>query len=279
MSVGRFLVFISIWSILVYDVIARWSWHPAGWSRRLGSLDFAGGTAVHITSGTTVAAVAVFYAFETKGFRHCLRRFWDILKERVTARQGDEGHEMGTARPGERDLNGGPVTTRTQDREIATDLPASSSELAGDGPHNVNNVVLGTALLWIGWFGFNGGSALGGNLRAVSACTSTHVAACAGGSANLVIFWFLNKLAQRFPARGHDPDTYRMPSIIPFCDGAVIALVSITPAAGYVCLRRKLANRDLLTELGSCLELPNLRSGILHLCPLGETGGTGFLEG
>lgn len=200
-------------------------------------------------------------------------------KDHDSARQGGEEHEMGTAPPGERDLNGGPVTIRAQDRETATNPLASSLEPEDDGPHNVNNVVLGTALLWIGWFGFNGGSALGGNLRAVSACTSTHVSACAGGSANLVIFWFLNSLAQRYPARGHDPDTYRRPSIILFCDGAVIALVAITPAAGYVRLRRKLANRDLLTEPGSCLELPNIRSGILHLCPLGETGGTGFLEG
>lgn len=216
-------------------------------------MDFAGGTAVHITSGTTVAAITIFYTFETKGFRHCLRRLLYMLKERVmlifyccnysrkdrdNARQGDEEHERGIAPPGERDLNGGLFTTRTQDRETATDPPASSSEPEDDGPHNVNNIVLGTALLWIGWFGFNGGSALGGNLRAVSACTSTHVAACAGGSANLIIFWFLNSLAQRFPARGHDPDTYQKPSVILFCDGAVIALVAITPAAGYVRLRK-----------------------------------------
>jgi len=48
-------------------------------------------------------------------------------------------------------------------------------------PHNIVNVVLGTALLWIGWFGFNGGSALGASLKAVSACVSAHLAACAGG--------------------------------------------------------------------------------------------------
>jgi ammonia channel protein AmtB len=256
-------------------------------------MDFAGGTAVHITSGTTVAAVAVFYTLETKGYRHCLRQFWYVLKERVmsifcccnssqkdhdSAREGDEEHEM-VAPPGERGVNGSIVTTGTQDRETATDPPASSLETEDDGPHNVNNVVLGTALLWIGWFGFNGGSALGGNLRAVSACTSTHVAACAGGSANLIIFWFQNSMAKRYPAKGHDPATYRKPSIILFCDGVVIALVAITPAAGYVRLRRKLANRDLLTEPGSCLELPNFRSGILHLYPLGKKGGRGFLEG
>jgi hypothetical protein len=166
----------------------------------------------------------------------------NVHNERVMARQGDERHQMGTASPGKRSLLAGSVTTRTQDRETAPDLPASPPEPADEGPHNVNNVVLGTALLWIGWFGFNGGSALGGNLRAVSACTSTHVAACAGGSANLLIFWFQNSMAQRFPAMDHDPDTYRTPSVILFCDGAVIALVAITPAAGYVRLRRKTCN-------------------------------------
>jgi ammonia channel protein AmtB len=252
-------------------------------------MDFAGGTAVHITSGTTVAAIAVFYAFETKGFRHCVLRFWDILKERImsifccsnssrkghnSARQGDGEHGMGTASPGERNLNGGHDINRTQDDPLAPPL-----EPEDDEPHNVNNVVLGTALLWIGWFGFNGGSALGGNLRAVSACTSTHVAACAGASSNLIIFWFLHKLAKKFPERDYDPETYRKPSIILFCDGAVIALVAITPAAGYVRLRQKYANRYLLTEAGSCLELPNLRSSVLHHYILVETRDTRFLEG
>jgi ammonia channel protein AmtB len=252
-------------------------------------MDFAGGTAVHITSGTTVAAIAVFYAFETRGFRQCLLQFRDMLKERImsifccsnssrkghdSAREGHEEHEMDTAPPSERNLNGGPVINGTQDDPLAP-----PSESGDDEPHNVNNVVLGTALLWIGWFGFNGGSALGGNLRAVSACTSTHVAACAGASANLIIFWFLHKLAKKFPGRGYDPDTYRKPSIILFCDGAVIALVAITPAAGYVRLRPKHANRYLLTEAGSCLELPNLRSSILHHYILVATGDTRFLEG
>ncbi|KAH8755208.1 ammonium transporter AmtB-like domain-containing protein [Hyaloscypha sp. PMI_1271] len=171
-SVGRFLIFITIWSILVYDVVARWSWHPDGWSKKLGSMDFAGGTAVHITSGTTVAAISAFYAFETRGFL----------------------------------------------------------SFEDDAPHNINNVVLGTALLWIGWFGFNGGSALGGNLRAVLAITSTHIAACSGGSANILLFWLFNNLAQKYP-RG---PVSRKLSIMWFCDGAIIALVAITPAAGYV---------------------------------------------
>ncbi|KAH8676400.1 ammonium transporter AmtB-like domain-containing protein [Tricladium varicosporioides] len=92
-------------------------------------------------------------------------------------------------------------------------------------PNNVVNIVLGTALLWIGWFGFNGGSALGANLRAVSACVSTHLAACAGGVMGslmeLVSIW-------------RDPVDGRKFSIIGFCNGAVAGLVAITPASGYV---------------------------------------------
>jgi len=119
---------------------------------------------------------------------------------------------------------------------------------ADDPPHNVNNMILGTALLWIGWFGFNGGSALAGNLRAVSACVSTHVAACSGGITSLFFFWTLNAL--RRAARRYLGDPEEQQNLIPsvsathFCDGAVIGLVAITPAAGYVSL--------LAIELSSC---------------------------
>ncbi|KAH8748806.1 ammonium transporter AmtB-like domain-containing protein [Hyaloscypha sp. PMI_1271] len=92
-------------------------------------------------------------------------------------------------------------------------------------PHNVISVILGTALLWIGWFGFNGGSALGANLRAVSACISTHLAACAGGVMGTLIEYVF--------AKGRKGDSGKF-SIIGFCNGAVAGLVAITPAAGYV---------------------------------------------
>lgn len=62
----RFLAFITLWSILVYYPVARWSWHSDGWSRNLGIMDFAGGTPVHIVSGTTVAAFAIFCSIEEK---------------------------------------------------------------------------------------------------------------------------------------------------------------------------------------------------------------------
>lgn len=128
-----------------------------------------------------------------------------------------------------------------QGQETDTGPTASPLGFDEDGPHSVNNIILGTALLWIGWFGFNRGLALGGNLRAVSACLLTHVAACVGGSVSLVIFWFTNRVARLYPGEGYDPNTYQKPSIILFCNGVVIALVAITPAVGYVRLRQKLA--------------------------------------
>jgi ammonia channel protein AmtB len=238
-SVGRFLVFIVFWTTLVYDAVARWSWHPAGWSRQRGSMDFAGGTAVHITSGTTVAAFSVFYAFETRGFKTCMKRFFQVWDKRarrtyrfIFCRRShkENGMEMGQfQRPNHPEpngsaidsaVNGGPVPGQHMDPE------AQTTDLVDDAPHDVNNMVLGTAMLWIGWFGFNGGSALGGNLRAVSASLSTHVAACSGGTTSLLICWLFNSLT--------DSIEDKQLSVIAFCDGAIAALVAITPAAGYV---------------------------------------------
>lgn len=89
------VIFMFVWTTLVYDPIACWTWNPAGWSYKLGGLDFAGGTPVHIASG--FAALA--YSF--------------VLGPR-------EGH--GTAALNYR-------------------------------PHNVTFIVIGTVLLWFGWFG------------------------------------------------------------------------------------------------------------------------------
>jgi ammonium transporter, Amt family len=176
----HFLVFIFIWATLVYDPIARWSWNTEGWSNRLGSLDFAGGTVVHIVSATTTAVYAKFVNLRAK-----LRR--EVLPD---------------------DLN----------RE--------------DTPSNVSHVVLGTVFLWIGWFGFNGGSALGANLRAVSACISTTMAACTGGLTLCVV----DRLMMLFTDDLAAPLVETRFSVISFCNGVVAGLVAITPAAGFVCL-------------------------------------------
>ncbi|CAK7203574.1 ammonium transporter Amt1 [Sporothrix eucalyptigena] len=161
---GRMLpciVFMFIWATIVYDPIAYWTWNANGWTFKLGGLDFAGGTPVHISSGAAALAYSLMLGKRT-GY----------------------------------DKNQG--------------LPYR--------PHNVTHVVLGTVFLWVGWFGFNGGSALGANLRAVMACVVTNLAAsCAG------ITWCL--LDYRLEKKW---------STVGFCSGAIAGLVAITPASGFV---------------------------------------------
>lgn len=189
---GRFLVFIFFWSTLVYDPMARWSWHFQGWSKQMGALDFAGGTPVHICSGAAVGAYAVFFGLKVK-----------------LSRQGER------------------KATR-------------KAHLESHKEHNVTYVIIGTALLWFGWLGFNGGSALGANLRAVSACMSTHVAACSGGLTGLLIY-----MAEKYERKWRSQPGCREStsersersdklSTVAFCDGVIVGLVAITPGAGYV---------------------------------------------
>jgi Amt family ammonium transporter len=85
-------------------------------------------------------------------------------------------------------------------------------------PHDLTLAVIGTGLLWVGWFGFNGGSALGANSRAAMAIVSTHLAACAGAFIWMALEWYL---------RGK-------PSVLGMISGAVAGLGTITPASGFV---------------------------------------------
>ncbi|KAJ2160086.1 ammonium transporter [Coemansia sp. RSA 552] len=153
------ILFCFIWSTLVYDPIAYWSWAPSGWMAKMGELDYAGGTPVHIASGFAALAFALVLG-KRKGF-------------------GQEKFE----------------------------------------PHNYLNIILGTTLLWFGWFGFNGGSAVASNGRAGMAAVVTHIAACMGGVTWSVIAYFRNDF--KF-------------SSFHFCSGAVAGLVTITPASGFV---------------------------------------------
>jgi Amt family ammonium transporter len=84
-------------------------------------------------------------------------------------------------------------------------------------PHNIPYSVLGAGLLWMGWFGFNGGSALGANGLAVTALVNTNTAAAAAGVAWMLLSWRDNK-----------------PSVLGIVTGAVVGLVAVTPAAGFV---------------------------------------------
>ncbi len=85
-------------------------------------------------------------------------------------------------------------------------------------PHDLSMAVVGTGLLWVGWFGFNGGSALGANSRAVMAIASTHLAACAGALTWMALEWY----------------TRKKPSVLGIISGAVAGLGTITPASGFV---------------------------------------------
>ncbi|KAL8722425.1 MAG: hypothetical protein Q9225_001104 [Loekoesia sp. 1 TL-2023] len=160
---GRMLpcvVFMFIWSTIIYDAIACWTWNPAGWVARMGGIDFAGGTPVHISSGSAALAYSLM----------------------LGKRRGHGTHELNFR------------------------------------PHNVTQIIIGTVFLWVGWFGFNAGSAQGASMRAVMAAVNTNLAASVGG-----VTWCLldYRLERKWSAVG-------------FCSGVVAGLVAITPGSGYV---------------------------------------------
>ncbi|QJB34641.1 ammonium transporter [Chitinophaga oryzae] len=156
-----YVLFMVLFSLLVYAPIAHWTWHPEGILFKLGVLDFAGGTVVHISAGCAALAGAL------------------VLKRRKD---------------------------HIEKKELQ--------------PANIPFVLLGTGLLWFGWFGFNAGSALGANALAATAFATTNTATAAAG-----LSWVFFDVI-----RG------RKPSALGFCIGAVVGLVAITPAAGYVAI-------------------------------------------
>ncbi len=153
------VLFIILWSTLVYDPIAHWVWGMGGWLHTLGALDFAGGTVVHISAGFAGLAAAI-------------------------------------------------VIGKRRDYQQAQPLPSN----------NVPFVLLGAALLWFGWFGFNAGSALAASPLSVSAFVVTNTAAAAAALTWMLLSWAENK----------------KPSAMATATGAVCGLVAITPASGFV---------------------------------------------
>jgi ammonium transporter, Amt family len=154
-----YILFIALFSLLVYAPIAHWTWHPEGFLAAMGVFDFAGGTVVHISAGCAALVGAL------------------LLKRRKSHLEKQE-------------------------------IP----------PANVPYVLIGTGLLWFGWFGFNAGSAVAANGLAASAFLVTNIAAGAAG-----LSWMFFDVM-----RG------KKPSVLGFCIGAVVGLVAITPAAGFV---------------------------------------------
>lgn len=157
------VVFMGLWSLVVYDPMAHLVWGQGGWlNASLGgavpTLDFAGGTVVHITSGVS-ALVCALYLGKRRGYP----------KEPMP-------------------------------------------------PHSVVLSFIGACLLWVGWFGFNAGSALAAGSLATSAFVATHF-----GAASAAVGWS----AAEWIRNGK-------PSALGAISGAVAGLVAITPASGFV---------------------------------------------
>lgn len=157
MRFSAYLLFITLWSLVVYAPIAHWVW-GGGWLGAWGVLDFAGGTVVHIAAGTAAAVGAI-----------------------VVGQRRDYGRRAFL-------------------------------------PHNVPMMLIGTALLWFGWLGFNGGSALGMNGSAVVALVNTVLAPMA-----TLAVWLTLDLVRTRHATAVGAGT-----------GIVVGLVAITPACGFV---------------------------------------------
>jgi Amt family ammonium transporter len=151
------LLFSVAWLVFVYVPVCHWVW-GGGWLQRLGLLDFAGGTVVHVNAGVA-SLLAAWVLGNRRGFPQ-------------------------------------------------VPMP----------PHNMTLTVAGAAMLWVGWFGFNAGSALAANGSAGMAMLVTHTSAAAGALAWMAVEWL----------------KYGKPSVLGIVTGMVAGLGTITPASGFV---------------------------------------------
>jgi Amt family ammonium transporter len=156
MKFSFFVLFTALWEVFIYVPLAHMVWSSNGMLFKLGVLDFAGGTVVHINAGFAALAAVL------------------IIGRRSNHRT----------------------------------LP----------PHNLAYTMIGAAMLWFGWFGFNAGSALAADGLAASAFVATNTAAAIAGITWPFLDWVINK----------------RPTILGAATGAVVGLVAITPAAGFV---------------------------------------------
>jgi Amt family ammonium transporter len=159
---SAYLLFIVLFSLLIYSPLAHMTWHPQGLFFKWGVKDFAGGTVVHMSAGFAALAGAM------------------ILGRRTTHKK-NVAHE----------------------------------------PANIPYVMLGTGMLWFGWFGFNAGSALAADGVATTAFATTNTASAVAMLGWMFFDWMRGK----------------KPSAMGACIGAVVGLVAITPAAGFVTVR------------------------------------------
>jgi Amt family ammonium transporter len=151
------LLFSLLWLLLIYAPVAHWVWGE-GWLQKMGLMDFAGGTVVHLNAGIA-ALVAALVLGRRRGFPE-------------------------------------------------THMP----------PHNLTMTVMGACMLWVGWFGFNAGSALAADGSAGMAMFVTHIGAATGSIAWMICEW----------------TRYGKPSVLGIVTGMVAGLGTITPASGFV---------------------------------------------
>lgn len=154
---STFIIFVLLWTTFIYDPLAHWVW-GGGWMGAMGTLDFAGGTVVHISSGASALAAAIMF-----------------------------GKRIGYGQE---------------------PMP----------PHNLPFSVIGASLLWVGWFGFNAGSALAADGLATAAFVTTHTATAAAVLSWMTMDWLFKG----------------KPTALGAASGAVAGLVAITPGAGFV---------------------------------------------
>lgn len=169
MRFSAIFLFLAVWLVVVYAPMAHMVW-GGGFLDQIGSVDFAGGNVVHISSGISGLVLAI-----------------------VLGKRKEVEHI----------------------------------------PHNIPFIVLGTGLLWLGWFGFNAGSALAADGLAIHALLTTNMAAAAA-----MLSWMgLEKLVNG------------KPSIVGACTGAVVGLVAITPGAGFISMQSALLTGVLVSPV------------------------------
>ena len=158
MKFKALFLFIAFWSVLVYYPLAHMVWGEGGWLASIGSVDFAGGNVVHISSGVTALTLAILLG-RRKGYNKVVYRV-----------------------------------------------------------HNIPFVVLGAAMLWFGWFGFNAGSALKADGLAAHAFMTSAISAAVA-----MLSWMILDVIKE-----------KKPTLVGASTGLVIGLVAITPGAGFV---------------------------------------------
>ncbi|MDX1637706.1 MAG: ammonium transporter [Balneolaceae bacterium] len=192
-----YLLFITLFSLVIYTPLAHATWHPDGLLASFGVLDFAGGTVVHMSAGWAALVSALY------------------LKKR-----NEPVHK----------------------------------------PAHISYVILGTGLLWFGWFGFNAGSAFGANDLAATALATTTCASAAAAFTWIIFDAFRGK----------------KPSAMGTCIGAVVGLVAITPAAGFVSITHSLTIGIVSAIVSNIMVEVRTRTGIddtLDVFPCHGVGG------